>query len=74
MAQSVCPQWPTDITGQTVGERNEVAGSYTTAGDMIPPRMPDVRSGKAGYMDAQCRRKYSKRTSSRPLRLPALSR
>jgi phosphoglycolate phosphatase-like HAD superfamily hydrolase len=30
MPPSVCPQWPTDIPGQTAEERNEAARSYTT--------------------------------------------
>ena len=35
MLPSVCPPWPTDGPGQTARERNEAAGSYTTAGDTI---------------------------------------
>jgi hypothetical protein len=38
MPPSACPPWPTDITGQTAGERNEAAGSYTTTRDTIANR------------------------------------
>jgi hypothetical protein len=37
MPLSACLPWPTETPGQTAGERNEAAGSYTTSRDTIRP-------------------------------------
>jgi hypothetical protein len=42
------PPWQTDITGQTAGERNDAARSYTTPwGTIFPPNPGDYNSSFA---------------------------
>src|ERR1700761_9572425 len=43
MSPSTCQPWQTDATGQTAGERNEVARSYTSPWGTIQIKMPPGR-------------------------------
>ena len=54
IAPSACPQWQTDSPGQTAGERNKAARSYTTAGGTIDDRTidPDLERFMAKRMGA----------------------
>src|SRR6202012_6162871 len=51
MRPSVCPPWPTDGPGQPARERNEAAGSYTTAGDTIEVALHNAAGPEAMVLD-----------------------